>query len=291
MTTAFTVDAVRRDAAARLRSAGIETPELDARILLGAVLDLDLTGLIAQGGRSLTQDEIAALDAFIQRRIASEPVARILGTKEFWGLPFRLSPDTLVPRPDTETVVEAALAIVRAEAAQDRALRILDVGTGSGAILLALLHELPNAFGVGIDISLGALHAARANAVAFGLSTRAAFVAGDYLAPVGGRFDLIVSNPPYIRAADIAELDAEVRDHEPRRALDGGSDGLAAYRIIAAQAPDVLLPGGALVLEIGRHQAADVERLTDAAGLRRHALPRADLSGVPRVVTARKRSS
>lgn len=290
MTTAFTVDAVRRDAAARLRSAGIETPELDARILLGAVLDLDLTGLIAQGGRSLTQDEIAALDAFIQRRIASEPVARILGTKEFWGLPFRLSPDTLVPRPDTETVVEAALAIVRAEAAQDRALRILDVGTGSGAILLALLHELPNAFGVGIDISLGALHAARANAVAFGLSTRAAFVAGDYLAPVGGRFDLIVSNPPYIRAADIAELDAEVRDHEPRRALDGGSDGLAAYRIIAAQAPDVLLPGGALVLEIGRHQAADVERLTDAAGLRRHALPRADLSGVPRVVTARKRS-
>lgn len=289
MTAASTVDAARRDAAARLRRAGVETPELDARMLLGAVLDLDLTGLITQGGRSLTQDESAALDNAIQRRIAGEPVARILGTKEFWGLPFRLSSETLVPRPDTETVVEAALAIVRADAAQDRPLRILDIGTGSGAILLALLHELPNAFGVGIDISLGALRTARANAVALGLSSRAAFVAGDYLNAVGGRFDLIVSNPPYIRAADIAGLDAEVRDHEPRRALDGGTDGLAAYRIIAAQAPAALLPGGALVLEIGQHQAAAVERLTETAGLRRHAAPQVDLGGVARVVTARKR--
>lgn len=288
MTTARTVDAIRRDAAARLRSAGMDSPELDARLLLGAVLDLDLTGLISQAARLLTPQDIAALERALRRRIAGEPVARILGVREFWGLPFRLSPDTLVPRPDTETVIEAVLDIVRANAWQGRGLRILDVGTGSGAILLALLHELPDAFGVGIDISLGALRTACANAAALGLSARAAYVAGDYLAAIRGPFDLIVSNPPYVRTADMAGLSTEVRDHEPRRALDGGADGLAAYRVIATQAVGALVPGGALVLEIGQHQAADVERLTGAAGLHRHRPPRPDLGGVLRVVTARK---
>ena len=195
----------------------MDSPELDARLLLGAVLDLDLTGLISQAARLLTPQDIAALERALRRRIAGEPVARILGVREFWGLPFRLSPDTLVPRPDTETVIEAVLDIVRANAWQGRGLRILDVGTGSGAILLALLHELPDAFGVGIDISLGALRTARANAAALGLSARAAYVAGDYLAAIRGPFDLIVSNPPYVRTADMAGLSTEVRDHEPRR--------------------------------------------------------------------------
>ena len=283
-----TVETARRALSNRLQAAGIETPELDARLLLGTVLDLDLTGMIAHAARRLTTTEATQLDAFAQRRIAGEPVARILGVREFWGLPLQLSVDTLVPRPDTETVVEAALDILRADGAGERALRIVDIGTGSGAILLALLHELPNAFGIGIDISLGALRTAQANAVQLSLARRAAFVASDYLAALTGPFDLIVSNPPYIRSADIATLAPEVRDHDPRRALDGGADGLDAYRTIARQASARLSPGGMLVLEIGQRPSGDVAPRLAAAGLRALQPPRAERGGVLRVVTARK---
>lgn len=282
------IDAARRMLSARLQAADIESPELDARLLLGAVLDLDLTGLIASAARCLTEVEAIQLDNFARRRIGGEPVARIVGVREFWGLPLRLSADTLVPRPDTETVVEAALEIVRGTGTVNRPLRIADIGTGSGAILLALLHELPKAFGVGIDISLEALHTARANAAQLGLARRAAFVASDYLAALSGSFDLIVSNPPYIRSADIATLATEVRVHDPHRALDGGADGLDAYRVIARQAADRLAPGCPLVLEVGELQSADVERIAAAAGLIRLRPPKADLSGILRVVTSRK---
>jgi release factor glutamine methyltransferase len=284
----LTIDTARRNLTAHLQDAAIETPELDARLMIGAVTRLDLTGMIANAERRLTAFEAARLKDFVNRRIGGEPVARLLGRKEFWGLDFQLSPATLVPRADTETVVETALDILRTAGDPARLLRIADAGTGSGAILLALLHELPDAFGIGTDISFTALQTARANAARLGLAARATFAASNYLAALSGPFDIIVSNPPYIRSADITTLAAEVRDHDPHRALDGGDDGLDAYGIIARQARDRLAPGGALVVEVGESQSADVERIMAAAGLLRQGPPKADLSGIPRVVTGRK---
>lgn len=282
-----TVEAARRVLATRLRSGGIDSAELDARILVGAVLGLDLTRLIAAAARILDRDEAERLEGFARRRIAGEPVARIVGLKEFWGLPLQLSPATLVPRPDTETVVEAALEILRVEPSRGSGLRIADIGTGSGALLLALLSELPDAYGVGTDISVPALLTARDNARHLGFAARAAFVACDYAAALSGPFDLIVSNPPYIRSAEIASLDAEVRDHDPHCALDGGIDGLGAYRLIAPQASRLLRPGGALVMEVGRGQSGDVQGLMTAAGLATAGPPKSDLAGIRRAVTGR----
>ena len=191
-------------------------------MLVGAVLGLDLTGLISAASRLLTPDESIRLEDFARRRLGGEPVARILGVKEFWGLPLTLSAATLVPRPDTETVVELALEMLRACPAPDHPLRIADLGTGSGAILLALLSELPDAIGLGTDISGDALQTAHNNALDLGLADRADFIACDYAADLSGPFDLIVSNPPYIRSADIAGLATEVRNFDPLAALDGG---------------------------------------------------------------------
>ncbi|MEA2896485.1 MAG: release factor glutamine methyltransferase [Bradyrhizobium sp.] len=285
--TAQTVDAARRALTAQFKNHAIDSTELDARILVGSVLGLDLTGVIAAGTQILTADEAERLEDLAKRRIAGEPVARIVGLKEFWGLPLRLSPATLVPRPDTETVVEAALEILRAESRCESPLRIADLGTGSGAILLALLSELPNAFGVGTDISVPALRTARANARQLGFLARAAFVACDYAAALSRPFDLMVSNPPYIRSVDIANLATEVRDHDPYRALDGGIDGLDAYRLIAPEATRLLAPGGALVVEVGHGQSGDVRGLMTAAGLAPAGPPKSDLAGIRRAVTGR----
>ena len=282
-----TVETARRALAKKLHAAGIDSAELDARLLMGAALQLDLTGLITSISRRLATSETLALDGYARRRIAGEPVARILGWKEFWGLPLKLSASTLVPRPDTETVVEAALENARG-LAPDRPLRIADIGTGSGAILLALLHELPHAFGIGTDISPGALRTARSNAIDLKLSSRAAFVACDYAAALSDAFDLVVSNPPYVRSSDIAGLAAEVRDHDPRPALDGGADGLAAYRALIPQAEALMRPGGALVVEAGHGQSSDIESLMTAAGLTVDCPPKPDLAGVPRAVSGRK---
>jgi release factor glutamine methyltransferase len=282
-----TIETARRALTARFQSANVDSAELDARSLIGSVLGLDLTGLVAAAARILDRDEAECLEGLARRRIAGEPVARILGLKEFWGLPLRLSPATLVPRPDTETVVEAALEILRAETKRDSPLRIADLGTGSGAILLALLSELPDAFGIGTDISVQALWTARDNARQLGFAARAAFVACDYAAALSGPFDLMVSNPPYIRSAEIAALDAEVRDHDPHRALDGGFDGLDAYRLIARQASRLLAPGGALVMEVGHGQSDDVQGLLTAAGVMPAGPPKADLAGIRRAVRGR----
>jgi release factor glutamine methyltransferase len=282
------VDTARRTLTARFRTNKIDSAELDARILVGAALGLDLTGVIAAASRLVTAAEAARLEDFARRRLAGEPVARLLGLKEFWGLPLRLSAATLVPRPDTETVVELALEMLRAGPGPDRSLRIVDIGTGSGAILLALLSELPEACGFGTDISVAALRTASANAVHLGLADRAAFVACDYAAALSARFDLIVSNPPYIRSAEILDLATEVRDHDPHRALDGGADGLDAYRALIPQAARLLAPGGALVVEVGHGQSANVEGLMTAAGLIREGPPKADLAGIGRAVAGRR---
>jgi release factor glutamine methyltransferase len=257
-------------------------------LLVGAVLGLDLTGLITAAHRLLTADESARLEEFVQRRLKGEPVARILRHKEFWGLPLTLSLATLVPRPDTETVVELALEMLRADGALNRQLRIADLGTGSGAILLALLSELPNALGFGTDISEAALQTAATNAAHAGLAKRATFVACDYASELSGRFDLIVSNPPYIRSADIADLAVEVRQYDPLAALDGGADGLAAYRALIPQAACLLAPGAALVVEAGEGQSGQIAGLMVAEELTPAGPPKVDLAGIQRAVAGRK---
>jgi release factor glutamine methyltransferase len=283
-----TIETARRALTARFKSNNIEAAELDARILVGAVLGLDLTGMISAQARLLTPDEAARLEEFTGRRIAGEPVARIIGAREFWGLPLQLSAATLVPRPDTETVVELALEMLRTAPHPHHPLRIADIGTGSGAILLALLSEWPDAKGVGTDISAEALQTAHSNAVHLGLAGRATFVDCDYAAALSGPFDLIVSNPPYIRTIEIAALATEVRDHDPLRALDGGADGFDAYRALVPQAARLLAPGGVLVVEIGHGQSEGVARLMTAAGLTLHGAPKADLAGIPRAVAGGK---
>ena len=283
-----TIEAARRALTARFKSAGIDSAELDARLLAGAALGLDLTALIAATMRIVTQDEAECLETFMRRRLAGEPVVRILGVKEFWGLALQLSPATLVPRPDTETVVELALEIWRDERSAHPQPRILDIGAGTGAILLALLSELPDATGIGTDISPSALCTARDNAARLGLAPRAAFVACDYAAALSGAFDLIVSNPPYIRSADIPRLDREVREYDPRGALDGGTDGLDAYRAIVPQATRLLAPGGTLIVEAGSGQSGAIAELMSASGLTSQRPPKADLAGIPRAVSGRK---
>jgi release factor glutamine methyltransferase len=282
------IEAARRMLAKQFDAAGIESAALDARMLLGAALALDLTGLIASAARRVTVDEARTIEAFAQRRLHGEPVARILGHKEFWGLRLQLSAATLVPRPDTETVVELAIEALRARPSNE-AIRVADIGTGSGAILLALLHEWPDAIGVGTDISLCALQTAYRNAADLDLVPRALFVACDHAAALSGAFDLIVSNPPYIRSSEIAGLAPEVRDHDPIAALDGGTDGLDAYRALIPQAERLLKAGGMLVVEAGRGQSGDIEALMTASGLSVERPPKTDLAGVPRAVSGRKR--
>jgi len=282
----LSIAAARRALAAAFRAHGLDSPELDARLLVGHALSLDHTGLARDAERALSGEESAAVAALASRRLAREPVARILGTKEFWGLALKITPAVLVPRPDTETVVEAALAAVTLGGSRTRALRIADLGVGSGALLLALLSELPNATGVGTDRSLAALETASFNARRHQLAARAMFVACDYGTALAGGNDLVVSNPPYVPTNHIGTLAPEVRDFEPRPALDGGNDGLDAYRAIALDARRLLAPHGALVLELGAGQDGIVEGLVTAAGLKPEAPPKADLAGIPRALCA-----
>lgn len=265
--------------------AGLESPEVDARALLGHALRLTRAQLLSQSDRLLEAREVAAASGLAARRLKHEPVARILGEKEFWSLPLRVTPDVLVPRPDSETVIETALDFVVRGGLRLEKLRILDIGTGSGALLLALLKELPDATGTGTDISETALQVARGNAERNGLASRSRFVACDIAAGITGPFDLIVSNPPYIVHADISQLAPEVRDFDPALALDGGVDGLDAYRAIATEARRLLAPGGRLIVELGAGQEPAVRRLFTIAGLAVGAA-RDDLAGIPRALSA-----
>ena len=283
-----TVEEARRALTSYLKDDGLDSAELDARLLVGHALGLDFTGMITAASRKLKPEEARHLEAFTQRRLAGEPVARILGIKEFWGLTLQLSPATLVPRPDTETIVELALEVSGRHAHFHTQPRIADIGTGSGAILLALLSELPDATGVGTDISVQALRTARDNSAQLGLAQRASFVACNYASALSGMFDLIVSNPPYIRSADIVGLDREVREFDPAAALDGGADGLDAYRAIAPEAARLLAPGGTLIVEAGYDQSGPIAELMTASGLTPDLPPKADLAGIPRAVAGRK---
>jgi release factor glutamine methyltransferase len=283
---ALSVADTRRAWAKRFRAAGIDTPELDARILVAHALGLDHAALVAADTRRLNPQEEAAVAALAARRLAREPVARILGWKEFWSLSLRVDGSTLVPRPETESVVEAAIDWVDARGRRTEPLHIADLGTGCGAILLALLAELPNAFGIGTDVSAAALAVAHDNADCLGLG-RAHFVCCDMAAALRGPFDLIISNPPYVASGDIPTLAPEVRNFDPRRALDGGTDGLASYRSIAAEAPALLAPGGAVIVELGAGQAQPVGELFAGAGLAPMP-PRPDISAVPRALLGQR---
>lgn len=267
------------------RAAGIDDADVDARVLAGHALHLDRARLVSQSDRVLEAREVNAISGLAARRLKREPVSRILGRKEFWSLALAITPDVLVPRPETETVVEGALDFVVRNGLRMEKLRILDIGTGSGALLVALLNELPNATGIGTDISRAALEAAQINVAQFGFESRSSLIACDMAAGVQGQFDLVVSNPPYIARGEIASLAPEVRDYDPMMALDGGDDGLTAYRSISADAKRILAQGGRLFVEMGAGQEPAVRELFTKAGLV-VGIARNDLAGTPRVLGA-----
>ena len=276
------------EAANRLAGAGVDTARLDAELLMARALGLTREEIFLSPDRQLSAREMDAFEALVSRRAAREPVARIIGTKEFWSLDFALNAATLVPRPDSETLVVAVLQEIGE--AVNGPLRILDLGTGSGCLLLALLNEIPGATGIGADCDPEAVAAARGNARRLGLQERAEFREGDWFGALEAdarspRFDVIISNPPYIETGEIAGLAPEVAGFEPRAALDGGVDGLEAYRRIAARAYEYLTPDGQIFLELGAGQEKAVSKILEDHGLGVHGQYK-DLAGVLRVISA-----
>ncbi|MDH3593669.1 MAG: peptide chain release factor N(5)-glutamine methyltransferase [Rhodospirillales bacterium] len=269
-------------AAESLGAAGVEQPRRDARLLLAEALGGGAALITGYPERQLDAAEVDRFAALIRRRSAREPVSRILGRRDFWSLTLRVTPHVLDPRPDSETLVEAVLARI---GDRDAALQVLDLGTGSGCLLLALLSELPRARGLGVDISPSALSTARENARVLDLSSRAEFRRGDWARELVGSWQVIVSNPPYIIESAIADLAPEVARYDPNMALSGGADGLVAYRSLVPQAARLLAPGGILALEVGAGQADEVEQLLGGAGLLGLCRAR-DLTGTDRCVLA-----
>ncbi len=273
------------EAKQRLQAAGVDSPVIDARLLVEAAAGATRTDILAEPRRALSADQIAALEAYLVRRERREPVSHILGAKGFWKIMLRVTPAVLTPRPDTETILDVVMPLF----AEHEAFNVLDLGVGSGAVLLAILAERPAARGLGVDVSEEAIAVARENAANLGLAGRAALMRGDWTAGLdGGQFDLVVSNPPYIPTGEIATLAPEVRDHEPRLALDGGPDGLDAYRELAPQILRVLAPGGRFAVEIGPDQAGAVETLFRDAGAEALSVTK-DLADRERVVSGRKK--
>lgn len=280
--TAATVRVALAETTAALAAAGVDSARLDARVLVAHALGQETAALLTRGERRLSEEEQGRVAALVARRTRREPAAHLVGAREFWGLAFTVSRDALIPRPDSETLVEAALSFVADRA---RPYALLDLGTGTGCLLLALLAELPQAWGVGVDVSAPALALARANAAALGLDGRAFWVRADWARGLGGRFDLVVANPPYVPDEAIATLAPEVARYEPRIALAGGADGLAHYRVLSRQLAAILTPDGVACLEVGQGQAAPAAALLRAAGLAVKDVRR-DLAGVERCVVA-----
>jgi release factor glutamine methyltransferase len=272
-------------AATRLAAAGIADPWRDARLLIAAAIEAGPEHLIAHPDRALDGAEAAQVEALISRRAAREPVSRILGRRGFWSLEFEITPDTLDPRPDSETLVAAVLERIGAQGLTGAPLSVLDFGTGSGCLLLALLSELPEARGLGLDISSAALDVARRNARNLGFLERVHFEVGDWGAGLDGSWQLIVSNPPYITEAEIGDLAPEVARYDPRLALTAGFDGLDAYRELLPQAARLLELGGLLALEVGRGQQEAVTALLVASGFTPLGRYR-DLGGIERCLLA-----
>ena len=277
----LTVGRLIEAAAARLNAAGIAAPRHEARLILGLALDIPPAAVLGWPERVVDPKLAAAAEALIDRRVRGEPVSRLRGKREFWSLDFALSPDTLDPRPDSETLIAAALADIPDCAA---ALRVVDFGTGTGCLLLSLLSELPQATGIGIDISPGAVAVAQGNAAARGLAGRAEFRIGGWEARIDGPADVILANPPYIPSSEIGRLPSQVA-FDPRCALDGGPDGLSAYRALGAVIRRLLRPAGKAYIEIGAGQGLQVARVFGEAGLMVTALRR-DLAGIERCVVA-----
>jgi release factor glutamine methyltransferase len=265
----------------------METPDLDARLLLCHAAEVTHEAFIARGREKLDPEAGARLERALARRLKREPVSRITGTREFYGRDFLVGSVTLDPRPDTETLIDVALGCAAARRGRDRRLMILDLGTGTGCILVTLLVELPNARGLGTDISQAALALAGRNAARLGVADRARFLAADWLDAVDGEFDLVVANPPYLAAEEIERLAPEVAAYDPPGALYGGPDGLDAYRRIAGRAHRVLAPDGRLLVEIGPAQAQEVAEIFRTAGFEISAVEE-DLAGRPRVVVAER---
>ena len=270
------------NAAQRLAAAGIDNPRLDARLLLAHILGISSSDLILST-TNIPPEALAKFESAIARRTNREPLAYITGEKEFWSLPFAVGPGVLIPRPETETIIEEAQKLFPQK---NTPLRILDLGTGSGILLLTLLHLYPNARGTGVDASPDALHWAKKNAASLGLESRAALEQRNWDEGIEQTFDLIVSNPPYIARDALAQLESEL-SFEPRAALDGGPDGLDAYRVLAPILLRRAAPGGAILLEIGADQGASVPAILEAAGLLIGHVAN-DLAGHPRVVVAKK---
>ncbi|MEQ9518884.1 MAG: peptide chain release factor N(5)-glutamine methyltransferase [Parvibaculum sp.] len=264
----------------RFSFAGISTPELDARLLLSAACGVDDVGLIAAPDVVVSKDAMTKLEGMVARRIAGEPVSRILGVREFWGLEFALNRGTLDPRPESETIIEAVLK-ARPDVAAP--LRFLDLGTGTGCLLLALVSEYANALGVGVDVSDDAIKAAMRNASLLGFADRVQFMVNDWARGLDGPFDVIVSNPPYIPSADINALAREVKQFDPVAALDGGDDGLDPYRHLMPELPRLLSPAGMAIFEFGKGQGADVARIAIEAGLKVERVI-CDLAGLERTI-------
>jgi release factor glutamine methyltransferase len=288
MPASCTVASATRHFAARLRGAGVQEVAGDVRRLVAGALRLSGSDVLRAPERVLTAAELQLLQAYVERRRKREPVSRILGERDFHGRTFAISPATLDPRPDSETVVTAALEIVRGEGWGSVPLRLLDVGTGSGCLLLSLLCELPHATGLGTDISAAALDTASLNGRRLGLERRVAWQCADGLERVAGPFHILVANPPYVRTAEIAGLEPEVRNFDPIEALDGGPDGLAVYRRLA-QGSAGIVPNGWIVVEVGHDQAEEVAQLLSAApGIDGNRIRiRCDVAGRPRCVAAK----